>query len=161
MSCFVSQLAPAASERRFGGRGARIDGSRGRSGGGGPQISGSGGRIPWCRSSNQRRRRSNRRRRGRSGGGGAPIGGGVARIDSGSAADASTRATLPAQDSSPSAPLHVARPPLCSWLGRIGRPDTYLTAYPTFAKIIKNRILRGYVSGAYRTRIRIRYVSDT
>ena len=48
----------AASERRFGSRGARIDGSRGRSGGCGHQIGGGGGRIPRWWSSNQRRRRS-------------------------------------------------------------------------------------------------------
>jgi hypothetical protein len=38
-------------------------------------------------------------------------------------------------------------------LGRIHKADTYQPTYPIFAKIIKIRILRGYVSWAYRTRI--------
>ena len=57
--------------------------------------------------------------------------------------------------------IRVCLPGLLTGLGRIGRPDTCRMAYPICTKIIKNRILRGYVSWAYRTRIRIRYVSDT
>ena len=46
-------------------------------------------------------------------------------------------------------------------LGRIEQADTYRPTYSIFTKLIKNRILFGYVSITYRTRIRIRYVSDT
>ena len=46
-------------------------------------------------------------------------------------------------------------------LGCIPGTDTYPQAYSRIAKLIKNRILRRYVSGAYPTRIRIGYVSDT
>jgi len=44
---------------------------------------------------------------------------------------------------------------------RILRQIRISPAYPIFSKIIKIRILRGYVSAAYRIRIRVRYVSDT
>jgi len=50
---------------------------------------------------------------------------------------------------------------LLTGLGCIGRQDTCRMAYAIYPKIIKKRILWGYVSWAYRTRIRIRYVSDT
>ena len=46
-------------------------------------------------------------------------------------------------------------------LGRIPNTDTYPQAYSKIAKLIKNRILRRYVLGACRTRIRIGNVSDT
>ena len=46
-------------------------------------------------------------------------------------------------------------------LGRIEQADTYRPTYSIFTKLIKNRILFGYVSITYRTRIRIGYVSDT
>ena len=46
-------------------------------------------------------------------------------------------------------------------LGRIHKADTYQPTYPIFAKIIKIWILLEYVSMAYWTCIRIRYVSDT
>ena len=46
-------------------------------------------------------------------------------------------------------------------LGRIPKADTYQPTYLIIAKIIKIRILPGYVSMPYRTRIRIRNVSDT
>jgi hypothetical protein len=46
-------------------------------------------------------------------------------------------------------------------LGCIYKADTYQPMYPIFTKIIKIRILGGYVSWAYRTCIHIRYVSDT
>jgi hypothetical protein len=45
--------------------------------------------------------------------------------------------------------------------GRIQKADTYQPTYPKLAKIIKIQILRGYILTAYRSRIRIRYVSDT
>jgi len=112
--------------------------------GGGAPISEGGG--PRC--FNRRRRSLNRRRFG------------------GRREHASWRATLPAQDS-PSAPLRVARPPLCSWLGvsaaQVGRLLDWIRIFHVsefcfiylFADTPWIRVHR--VSDAYPYRICIRY----
>src|SRR6185437_10434899 len=105
-----------------------------------------------------RRGRPRAERRGRSGGGGKSGAGGAHGHGRSGAARGRGRAEQCGRNERRARP--ASRDGGSSRIGARGRrADTYRLAYPIFMKIIKIRILRGYVSKAYPTRIHIRYIS--